>query len=129
MRGSVGRRVPFVGTVALALGLIAAAVLWVSDVRFKDEASAWDCGVPIGAAWHGRQAPKVWVSVGTNMQIGHSTSGLFSVPKGTRLTTTVCAGEARTRIAIAVGAIALAIVGVIVGRRRWGRSPPSPAVT
>lgn len=127
MRGSVGRQVLSVATVVLALGLIAAAILWISDVRFKDQESATDCGVPIGAAWHGRQSA-TWVSVGSNLQVDHSTSGLFGLLKSTRLTTTVCAGAARTRVAVAGGVIVLAIGGVIVGRRRWGRSSPSTAV-
>jgi hypothetical protein len=51
----------------LALSVVVAACVWVTDLRFKDEASAWDWGVPIGAAWQGRQAPIFPISVGTNM--------------------------------------------------------------
>jgi hypothetical protein len=115
-------------SVLLALGVIAAAVVWVSDVRFKDQASAWDCGVPLGAAWHGREAPLFPISGGTNMTGPVTQSGVSAVPLGMRLTTTVCAGEARARLAIAAGAILVAGFGLVLSRRRWGRSPPSPAL-
>lgn len=114
--------------VALALGVIATAVLWVSVVRFKDEAAIWDCGVPIGAAWHGRQAPTLPLSVGTNPQVVRGTSGLFGIPAGMPLTETVCAGQARTRVAIAAGAIVIAAAVIAVSQRRRGRSQSAVAV-
>lgn len=104
--------------VALALAVVVAACVWVSAVRFKDEASAWGCGVPLGKALHGRDAPRFLVDVQTNMS--HSPlTGLFGVPKGTSPFVTVCRGEARTRVAIAAGAIVVAIGAVLLSRKRW----------
>jgi hypothetical protein len=108
--------------VLLALGVVATASVWVSAVRFKDAASATDCGVPLGAALHGRQ------TINTSLfPIGPSsgaTAGVVAVPVGTKIDVTVCAGEARTRVAIAATAIVLAAGGVFVSMRRGRRSPP-----
>ena len=112
-------------SVVLALGVVVVAAVWVSDVRFKDGATFTDCGVPLGAAWHGREAPDP--ALLHPLPPGQS-EGVFRVPIGTRLTETVCAGEARTRVAIAAGAIVLAFGGVVLSRRRWGRSPPNVAL-
>ena len=124
----MGERAIRFGVIALALGVIAAAVLWVSVVRFKDEAAIWDCGVPIGAAWHGRQAPDFPLSVATETEVGHADTGLFGIPAGTPLTQTVCAGQARTRVAIAAGGILVAVGAIVVNERRRGRPQPSVAV-
>jgi hypothetical protein len=119
------RRVAFV---ALALGIVVAAVVWVSAVRFKDHASAADCGVPLGAALHGQQVPSFFVHMPTNLPADKASSGVLSVPVGTSLFVTVCRGEARTRLAISAGAIIVAVGGLVLGLRRWGRSPPASAL-
>jgi hypothetical protein len=111
--------------VVLALGVIAAASVWVSAVRFKDEASAWDCGVPLGAAGHGREAPNLPELVPTPHSGPVAQVGLFGIPKGASAFVTVCQGEARTRVAIAAAAIVAAVGGVLLSRRRWVRSPPA----
>jgi hypothetical protein len=121
MRDHAGRRVSSAAVFVVALGVVAAAIVWVSDVRFKDEASAWDCGVPVGAAWHGREASIVPAPFGTTTPNDGVRSGVFSIPAGTRLTTTVCTGEARTRVAIATAAVLVAVASVVVSRRRRGR--------
>jgi hypothetical protein len=107
------------------LAAIAAAVVWVSDVRFKDYASAWDCGVPMGAAWHGRQIPKLPADYGN---LSNGPVGVVGVPVGTgSLTKTVCAGEARRRVAIAFVVTILASAGLVAIARRWRASPqPHP---
>ena len=114
-------------SVVLVLGVVVAASLWVGAVRFKDEASATDCGVPLGAAWHGREVPKWVVQVSTNMQSANGRSGVFSVPLGDRGNATVCRGEARTRVVIAVDAIVVALGGVLLLNRPWSKPPPPPA--
>jgi hypothetical protein len=115
-------------SVVLALGVVVTACVWVSAVRFKDQASATDCGVPLGAAWNGRPAPNFVINVGTNMTGPGTRSGVYAVPIGTRLTTRVCLGEARTRVAIAVGAIVVVVAGLVLSRRRWGGSIPPAAL-
>ena len=59
--------------------------------------------------------------IGTTTPNDRGTSGVFSIPVGTRLTTTVCKGEARTRVAIAAAAVLAAVASVVVSRRRQGR--------
>jgi hypothetical protein len=116
--------------VVVAVIVAAAAVVWVSDVRFKDEPSALNCGTPIGAAWH-RRSVSWMVTVGTNMQPSGNLvrlgPGLYAEP-GTHGLFTVCASEARTRVAIAGGVVVLALAAVMLSRRRrGGSSPPLPA--
>lgn len=119
------RRVAFV---ALALGVVVAAILWVSAVRFKDQASATDCGVPLGAALHGQQVPSFFVHMPANLPVDKASSGVHSVPVGTSPFVTVCRGEARTRVAVSATAVVVAIAGLVLGLRRWGRSPPLSAL-
>jgi len=119
----VGQRAATAVIAIVALGVVASAVVWVSAVRFKDEASAWDCGVPLGAALHGYKALAI-----DNVPRDASGHGLIATPEGTSPFVTVCRGEARTRVAIAGVAIVVAVASVIVVRRRWGRSSP-PAVS
>jgi hypothetical protein len=131
---SVGDR-PFlvrkVVSVVLALGVIAAACIWVSAVRFKDDASYIDCGTPIQAARHGQLVPRILVSPTPAEQRLMASARASGRGFGTgAATVTVCAGEARARLAISAAAIVVAVaVALLVNRRRrWGRAPLPPVV-
>jgi hypothetical protein len=112
-------------SVVLALGVVAAACIWVSAVRFKDDASFYDCGTPLQSARHGYQLPRMMVYP-TPAERKRLASG-----GGLRLgpdLVTVCAGEARVRLAISAAAIVVAVAVVLLVNRRWrsGRAPPTP---
>ena len=111
-------------SVVLGLGLVVAACVWVSAVRFKDEASAADCGTPLSAARHGQLLPAEFARIDAG-----PAAGLHGVRLGGEWVT-VCRGEARTRLAIAAAAIVVAVIGAALAfrRPRTGRAPPSPAV-
>ena len=100
-------------SVVLALGVVVAACVWVSAVRFKDDASATDCGTPLSSAQHGRLAPCRAFLHGPGGQ-----SGLFSISEGTSAFVTACRGEARTRLAIAAVAVLVAVGGAVLVNRR-----------
>jgi hypothetical protein len=104
--------------VVLAGCVVVAACVWVSAVRFKDEASATDCGTPLGAAWHGRLAPTALNDLPPGVKVDpRFAGGLFGLPGGTPLLSRVCQGEARIRVAIAGVVIVVAVGGLLLSRR------------
>jgi hypothetical protein len=117
-------------SMVLALGVVAAACVWVSAVRFNDRFV--DCGVPLGAAIHGREASRLFVApTAAEKKLLASGKGFSErVTNDLPFFVTVCATMARERVAIAGAAIIIAVAGaVLVNRRRmWGRPPPVLAV-
>jgi hypothetical protein len=102
-----GRRVPIFG---IALALIVAAVAWVS-VSFTDR--SFDCGTALGAARHGTSVPALL----TSPMIGPRHAGLFDVSREDAHFVTLCSGQARARLAEAGGAVAIALLAVVLALR------------
>jgi hypothetical protein len=106
--------------VVLALAASTIAVVWVSAVRFKDYASAYDCGVPVGASWHGRHVDALFLDAPP--LLSGQTSAVVGVPLTEAGTTaTVCAGEARRRVGIAAVVVAMSLGAVVLALRRRPR--------
>ena len=93
--------------VLVAVVVAASAIAWVSAVGFHDGASRVDCGVPLASALHAKKVPRFDSASNGDLQL-----------------TNACVGEARTRIAIAIGVVVVSAgaATVVLRVRRSGSS-------
>jgi hypothetical protein len=109
-------------TVLLALAIVVAAVAWVS-VPFTDR--AFSCGTAVGEWHHGFKMPAFFSSPPpADDQVSQSGVGVLTANTPF---VTLCRGQARGRLAESGAAISIAVLGVVLSRRRWRGHGPNVA--
>jgi hypothetical protein len=120
-------RRPSFARLASVVILVAAVVVAVALVSTPLTDHSADCGTALDSAVHGVQVPQFFLQPPgfAKTEAANGSAGLFR----NEPLAVVCRNVARERIAASAAVIAIAVVGVELGRRRRGGSDPEVVAT